>query len=222
MHSWDVTPSEAVNIQLSLSEKVILKKPDFQFNLIGGADISYNKYSNLAYAGIIIFEFPTLKEITRSYEISEINFPYIPGLLSFREIPILIKVWEKLNIKPHIMIFDGQGIAHPRRLGIASHFGIWYDIPTIGCAKSLLIGQYSEPRLKKGSKAFIYYKNEKIGVALRTRSNVKPVFISPGHKIDFITSVNIVMNCITKYRLPETTRLAHNFVNQLRLNKPVN
>ncbi len=216
MHPWNVKPSEAIKIQLELSKKVILEKPDFNLKLIGGADVSFNKHSNLGYAAIIVFEYPALIEVSRSIEISEINYPYIPGLLSFREMPILLKAWEKLKIKPQVMIFDGQGIAHPRRIGIASHFGIWNDISTIGCAKSLLTGKYKELGSTKGSKSFIYHKDEKIGIALRTRSNVKPVFVSPGHKMDFINSIDIVMNCITKYRLPETTRSAHKLVNQLR------
>ena len=218
-HSWNITPTEAIAIQKELRSKVELTSLEKEIHLIGGADISFNKYSEIIYAGIVVLKLPELVEVTRSIVVTRTSFPYIPGLLSFRETPALLEAWEKLDTRPDVMILDGQGIAHPRRLGIATHFGLLTGIPSIGCAKSLLTGKYDPPLNKKGTWSSLMDQNEQIGVILRTRENVKPVFVSPGHKIDFATSVELVMRCCTKYRLPETTRLAHRLVNELRTSK---
>ena len=219
IHSWDITPTEAVAIQKELRSRVELTGMESKIHLVGGADISFNKYSEVIYAGIVVLKFPELVEVTRSMVVTKTSFPYIPGLLSFRETPALLEAWEQLDPKPDVMILDGQGIAHPRRLGIAAHFGLLTGVPAIGCAKSLLTGKYDPPLNKKGAWSSLMDQNEQIGVVLRTRENVKPVFVSPGHKIDFPTSIELVMRCCTKYRLPETTRLAHRLVNELRTSK---
>ncbi len=187
-----------------------------EIKLIGGADISFNKYEDIVYAGIIVLSYPELKIIASVTIKSTTTFPYIPGLLAFREIPALLEAWEELQTKPDIMVLDGQGIAHTRRVGIATHFGLLTDVPSIGCAKSVLTGKFIYPGNKKFESSIMYDNGEEIGVALVTKINCKPVYISPGHKVDISTSVEIIKNCVRKYRIPEPTRLAHNLVNHAR------
>ncbi|MDH4129379.1 MAG: endonuclease V, partial [Spirochaetota bacterium] len=162
-HKWDVTPKEAVAIQRELQKYIIIKRLDKEINTIAGADISFNKKSNEVYAGIVVLKYPELIEIDRSLIKTNVSFPYIPGLLSFREIPPLIEAWNKLKISPDVVMLDGQGIAHPRRLGIASHFGLIVDKPTIGCAKSLLIGTYEKLEEGKNNYKYLFDKDEIIG-----------------------------------------------------------
>ncbi|MCX7796363.1 MAG: deoxyribonuclease V [bacterium] len=201
---------EAENLQRSLSEKIILSDRFSVLRFIGGVDTSFSKDGRVL-SVIVVMELESLKLTTISYHIDEVKIPYIPGFLSFREGPSIIEAWEKLKVKPDILLVDGQGYAHPRHLGIASHIGIVLDIPTIGCAKSILIGKYEEPGPLKGDFKPILYKGEMIGVALRTKDNIKPVFVSPGHRVSFESSVNIVLRSITNYRLPEPLRYAHRY-----------
>ncbi len=216
LHSWDVTPDEAIRIQNKLRGLVKVENLKSKINYIAGADISFDKGSNVVYAGIVVLKFQELEEIEHSLVITEVNFPYIPGLLSFRESPALIKAWEKIEVVPDVVVIDGQGIAHPRRFGIASHFGVLIDRPTIGCAKSLLVGRYDEPSEKAGSYSYLYDSGEIVGVALRTRDNVQPVFVSVGHKITLEESIEIILQTVKGFRIPEPTRRAHNLVNALR------
>ncbi len=216
LHPWNVTPDEAIKIQNKLRDLVKVENLKTEINYIAGADISFDKGSNVVYAGIAVLKFPELEEIERSLVIMEVSFPYIPGLLSFRESPALIKAWEKIEVVPDVVVIDGQGIAHPRRFGIASHFGVLIDRPTIGCAKSLLIGKYDEPAEKAGSYSYLYDSGEIVGVALRTRDNVQPVFVSIGHKITLEESIKIILQTVKGFRIPEPTRHAHNLVNALR------
>ncbi len=218
-HSWNVTPKEAIEIQKQMREQVCIQPLKKKVKYIGGADISLNIFSKTIFAGIGVFTYPELDPVTYSVLQSETAFPYIPGLLSFREVPALVEVWNKLSRKPDVLVVDGQGIAHPRRLGIATHIGILLDIPTIGCAKSPLYGVYEEPDKKAGSVSYIYDKyntQEIIGAALRTKDNVKPVIVSPGHKITLDESLVILKETSRGYRIPELTRRAHELVNQLR------
>lgn len=212
----DLTPTEAVEYQHELRKRIQISELKKDIKLIGGADISFNKYENTVYAGIIVLSYPELKPITSVTIISETTFPYISGLLAFREIPALLQVWEKLIIKPDLMVLDGQGIAHRRRVGIATHFGLLTDVPSIGCAKSVLTGKFKIPENKKFASSLMYDKEEEIGVALVTKLNCKPIYISPGHKINISQSIEIIKNCVGKYRIPEPTRLAHTLVNQAR------
>lgn len=216
IQNWNLTPTEAVALQKELRQQVKLEPLDKETKYVAGADISFNKYSETVYAGVVVLQLPELVEVDRSLVVSKATFPYIPGLLSFREIPSLLEAWETLRHKPDVVIMDGQGIAHPRRLGIASHFGLLTNVPTVGCAKSLLVGKYAGLGNQPGDTAPIIDRSETVGFALRTKTNVQPVFVSPGHRITFDESLRLVLRCITKYRLPETTRLAHNLVNQLR------
>lgn len=212
----NLSPAQAVALQKELRHQIRIEPFLKPVRTIGGADISFNKYEETVYAGIIVLSFPELKEIGRSTVISKTSFPYIPGLLSFREIPSLLKAWNQLEMKPDLMVLDGQGTAHPRRLGIATHFGLITGVPSIGCAKSLLTGKFDTLPETAGSTSLIYDENEVIGAALRTKNNTNPVFISPGHRINLDQSLAFINQCVSGYRIPEPTRKAHLLVNQLR------
>jgi deoxyribonuclease V len=215
-HSWNVTAGQAVAVQQQLREQVRLEPFDGTIRLIGGADISFNKYEPDIYAGIVLLDYDTQEVVLRATVKTRASFPYVPGLLSFREIPALLQAWELLPVQPEVMVMDGQGIAHMRRLGVASHFGLLTDQPTIGCAKSVLVGAFTEPKPEKGSFAPMVYKDEVVAYALRTKNKVKPVYISPGHRMDLESSRRIMLHCARGYRIPEPTRQAHLTVNAVR------
>lgn len=216
-HSWKVTCPQATAIQKRLAHRVDRKNRLQTPQWVAGADISLTRESPEAFAGIVVLNARTL-EIAEEYFIrGPIDFPYIPGLLSFREAPLLLKLFKKVSPAPQLVFFDGQGIAHPRRLGLASHMGLFLDCPTVGCAKSRLIGTHREPGVKKGCRARLKDdEGQTIGSVVRTRENCKPVFISVGHQIDLETAVRWTLKCTTRYRIPEPTRLAHNRVNAFR------
>ncbi|MCO6481039.1 MAG: deoxyribonuclease V [Phaeodactylibacter sp.] len=215
-HNWSLSPTEAVGLQRQLREKIRLAPFEGPIRHIGGADLSYNKGSDEFYAGIVVLDYDTMRPVAHSTVIRRSPFPYIPGLLSFREIPSLMEAWERLPFRPDIMAFDGHGIAHPRRMGIATHFGLLTDRPTIGCAKKRLTGQYEEPPLQRGAYTPLLDGEETIGFALCTKNKVKPVFVSPGHKISLEQSREIMLHCARGYKIPEPTRQAHLLVNNLR------
>ncbi len=183
---------------------------------VAGADVSFSKKDPRIFAAVVVLKLPELEIVEIATAVDTASFPYVPGLLSFREIPILIQAFKKLKQTPDIVLCDGQGIAHPRGIGLASHLGLFLDIPTIGCAKSRLIGEYRPVGEKQWSKSLLKHKGETVGTVLRTRAQVKPLFISPGHLIDLNGSVSIVKKCTGRFRLPEPTRQAHIAVNQLR------
>ncbi|MDJ1504909.1 deoxyribonuclease V [Xanthocytophaga agilis] len=216
-HSWDLSIPEAIALQKELRTQIQLTPLDKEIRYVAGTDISFNKFSDTVYAGIVVLDLTTLQEVARSMVVTETHFPYVPGLLSFREIPALLQAWEQLTFKPDLLIVDGHGIAHPRRLGIATHLGLALDMPTIGCGKSRLTGTYTLPDNEPGSTSPLWDRQDQIGIVLRSKRNTLPLFISPGHKITFAESVTIVQKCITKYRLPETTRKVHDAVNALRI-----
>ncbi|MCD6062412.1 MAG: endonuclease [Flavipsychrobacter sp.] len=211
-----VSPSEAISIQKEIRSQVNLVPLDREITMIAGADISFNKYSDTVYAGIIVLSYPDLEVIESASTVATTPFPYVPGLLAFREVPALQEVWQQLKQKPDVLILDGHGIAHPRRVGVASHFGILEGVATIGCAKSLLAGSFEMPANMPFSTSPMVHREETIGTALRTKINCKPVFVSPGHLITLTESVDIVKKCTRKYRIPEPTRLAHLLVNKVR------
>ncbi|MDB5265743.1 MAG: endonuclease [Parcubacteria group bacterium] len=217
---FKVTPKEAVQLQKQLREQVKLVPLEKAPVLIGGCDVSMNRFAKEGFAGFVTLTYPELVLIDHAVVKDTIPFPYVPGLLSFREIPMLAKAWERLKTKPDVLVVDGIGIAHPRRLGIATHLGLVLGIPTIGCAKSVLTGIYEEPGNEPGDISYLYDKYNKeeiIGAALRTKRNVKPVFVSPGHLITLQESIDLVYSCVRKHRLPEATRFAHNTVNEYRI-----
>lgn len=224
--------AEATQIQhelrkkINISEQKLLFGADLQpelipsnafyMNTIGGADISLNLYSTTIYAGIILLSFPRLQPLAYSLIKAETCFPYVPGFLAFREVPALVNVWEQLPRKPDLLVVDGHGIAHPRRMGIATHFGVVTGQATMGCAKNILCGQFQELAREKNSYSVIHDKQESIGYAFRSKNNTAPVYISPGHFIGLQNSLDIIQQCIGKYRIPEPTRLAHELVNRFR------
>lgn len=211
-HSWYLPPEAAIKLQKKLSNYVIKKSSIRKIRTVGGVDTGYK--NNIAKAVISILSYPDLALMASAAAREALSYPYVPGLLSFREGPVVLKALEHLEALPDLLIFDGQGIAHPRRLGIASHMGVLLDLPTIGCAKTRLVGIYEEPKNEAGHYTHLKDKGETIGAVVRTRSRVKPVFVSIGHKIDLDTSIHYVLNCCRGYRLPETTRLAHNLAAQ--------
>ncbi|KND47014.1 MAG: deoxyribonuclease V [Parcubacteria bacterium C7867-004] len=219
MNVWDVSPKEAVELQKRLRHEVLLTPLKQPPQHLGGCDVSMNRFAKEGFAGFVTMTYSELVVVDRTVIKDTIPFPYVPGLLSFREIPMLVKAWEKLATKPDVLVVDGIGIAHPRRLGIASHLGLVLGIPTIGCAKSVLIGTYDEPGTSAGSTSDLIdpKTGEVIGRALRTKDNVAPVFVSPGHLITLDESVGLLWSCVRKHRLPEPTRFAHNTVNEYRV-----
>jgi deoxyribonuclease V len=216
LHDWTMTPREAVELQKSLRERVRLAPLKKQIKTIAGADISFNKFSTVLYAGIVVMRLPSLEVIEEVGVVSETRFPYVPGLLSFRESPSVLEAWAKLKTEPDAVMFDGQGIAHPRRVGIASHVGLIINRPTLGCAKSVLVGKYEEPEEERGNWTELIDKGEVVGAALRTKTRVQPIFVSPGHLIDLEGAIRLTLESDGGYRQPEPTRRAHHLVNALR------
>jgi deoxyribonuclease V len=176
---------------------------------IGGGDVAYSKGGNLLFGAIVVLSFPEMDILDMATTDGKIPFPYIPSLLSFREGPILIKTFKKLKIRPDVMIYDGQGIAHPRGMGLASHMGLWFDLPSIGCAKTPLLSGFIYPGSLKGSLEWIRKDGKKVGAVLRTKEKVKPIFISPGHQIDLMTSIQLILESCRGFRIPEPLRGAH-------------
>jgi deoxyribonuclease V len=207
-HDWRVTTTEAIEIQNKLVGQ-ISRQGDVQPHYIAGVDVSVNRFDKMGIGAVVVLGYPGLNVVETRVVTGSIPFPYVPSLLSFREIPLLLPAFEKLTVKPDLCIVDGQGIAHPRRIGLAAHLGLCLDIPTIGCAKSRLCGSHEQPGNKAGNIVELKDKQEIIGMVVRTRTNVKPVYVSIGHKIDLNAAVRWVLNCCLGYRLPEPTRKAH-------------
>jgi deoxyribonuclease V len=219
LHRWDVTYREAVSIQHGLKEKLVLHDEDFpeQITTIAGADISYSTQSDLFFAAVVLLAYPAMEIIEETCVTQRASFPYIPGLLSFREGPAVLEAFEKLQSVPDVVIFDGQGIAHPRGMGLASHMGLFLDVPSIGCAKKRLVGVHGKVGHVVGDYADLLLDDHVVGAAVRTKNRVKPVFISPGHKIGTRRALDVVLSCCRGYRLPEPVRQAHMTVNRKRL-----
>lgn len=219
IHEWDLSCGQAVAVQQELASRLVIENSRLTLPVktIAGADISYARRSDLFFAVVAVFSYPGLELLEEAAHMERVTFPYVPGLLSFREAPPLLAAFAKLRRRPDVAIFDGQGIAHPRGLGLASHMGLFLDIPTIGCAKSRLVGTHGEVGGEAGSHADLLLHEKRVGAVLRTKRRVKPVFVSPGHRIGMDESVSVVMNCCRGYRLPEPTRRAHLAVNRLRL-----
>ncbi len=209
MHSWQVSPAQALDLQRRLAAQVSKSGQFDTPRFIAGVDISVGKAQGTATAAVVVLNYPELRVVETKVANGKLDFPYIPGLLSFRESPLTLAACQSLTISPDLILVDGQGIAHPRRFGIASHLGLFLNMPIIGCAKSLLCGSHEVPGEKPGSYAEVIERGETIGVALRTKLGVKPVYVSIGHKVDLQTTIYWVLECCRGYRLPEPTRLAH-------------
>jgi deoxyribonuclease V len=217
LHSWDVTPEEAIRLQRELAPHVVCRDTRLRMpQVIAGMDVSYDKGSPWIYAAIVVLRLPDLVEVETAGVRTRAGFPYVPGLLSFREGPAGLLAWARLTTRPDCLICDGHGLAHPRRLGLASHFGLWVYLPTIGCAKSLLVGTHAPLGATRGSTAELVHDGTVVGAAVRTRDGVSPVFVSVGHRTSLAAAVRTVLLCAPRYRVPEPIRRAHALVNRLR------
>ncbi len=215
-HRWDLSAPEARALQVELASQVDTSRPLPNWETLAAADVSYNRSSPNLYAAVVVVRVGTGEIVEKTEVAGPASFPYVPGLLSFREAPALLDAFRQLKTTPDVVLCDGQGIAHPRRLGIASHLGLWLGLPTIGCAKSRLCGQFEEPGLNRGARSPLVDRGEVIGAVVRTKNRVKPLFISPGHLCDLEGAVELVLSLSGKYRLPEPIRQAHDLVNEVR------
>jgi deoxyribonuclease V len=209
LHDWQLSIPEAVALQTRLASRISREDAAFSVNYIAGVDVSAPKSRGEGAAAVVILDYPGLKLVETKTVRGDIDFPYVPGLLTFREAPLVLRAFEQVNNVPALVFIDGQGIAHPRRFGIAAHIGLILDIPTIGCAKSRLCGTHEEPGLERGSFSDLVDGDETIGVVLRTKTGIRPLFISVGHKISLRQATEWVLVCCKGYRLPEPARLAH-------------
>jgi deoxyribonuclease V len=216
LHDWDLTPTEAVALQRELARRVVTDTPLADCRLIAGADVSYNRFSSTFYAGVVVVRVEDGEVVERCGAVRDSPFPYVPGLLSFREAPALLEAFGKVESRPDAVMCDGQGLAHPRRFGIACHLGLWLDVPAIGCAKSHLTGTFEEPAKGAGSASPLRLGGDLVGEVVRTKARTKPVFVSPGHRIDVASATRWVLASCRGYRVPEPTRQAHLYVNELR------
>lgn len=218
LHPWDLTPEGAVALQRQLAGQVDTHARLSRFDLVAGADISYNRFSDTLYAGVVVLRADDWSVVEKHGVVAEATFPYRTGLLTFREAPALLEAFAKVQAEPDAVMIDGAGFAHPRRIGSASHVGLCLDRPTIGCAKTRLIGRSDELPREAGSVVPLLDKGEVIGSVVRTKTGVNPVFVSVGHKIDLTGAVRLVLASCKGYRIPEPTRQAHLYVNELRRN----
>ena len=217
LHNWNLSYSQAIALQKQLSKKVRSTRLKNKPKTIAGIDCAFSRDKKRIIACVVLLNLPGFEPIETENAVQKLTFPYIPGLLSFREAPACIAAVEKLKHEPDAFIIDGQGIAHPRRFGLACHLGLFFDKPTVGCAKSRLTGSFEDPPFGKGSYSSLKDDREIIGAVVRTRTNVKPVFVSVGNKCSLKNAIEITLNCTTKYRIPEPTRLAHQLVSALKL-----
>ena len=206
-HAWDVSPADAREIQRQLRRRVLVEPLDRPPEIVAGVDVSVK--GGQARAAVVLFSCPDLIPFQATTAEMAASFPYVPGLLAFREGPVVLAALEQLEDRPDVLMFDAQGLAHPRRMGLATHLGVLLDVPAVGCAKSRLWGEHEEPGEEKGCWAPLMDGDEVIGAVVRTRDRVNPVFVSIGHRVDLETAVSLVLCCATKYRLPEPTRWAH-------------
>jgi deoxyribonuclease V len=236
LHDWNLEPKGAVALQQELRSSIVVEPLSVPVTLVAGCDLSFDRGSDVGYAGIVVIRLPELEVVDSAGVEGTIGFPYIPGLLSFRESPLLLRAWERLRTRPDAVMIDGHGLAHPRRFGIACHFGLLVDVPTVGCAKSVLVGAYEGLADEPGAVAPLIHAGESVGVALRTKRATAPIFVSVGHRTDLASAVSLAMACRTpvltpgatppliadgpppnaRYRIPEPTRQAHLLVNEMR------
>ncbi len=217
LHRWDVTAQEAIRIQQELRAHLVARDgAGAEFQTIAAMDVSYDRRSPWLFATIVVMRLPGFQVIDTVGVRAQARFPYIPGLLSFRESPAGLEAWEKLRTRPDCLICDGHGYAHPRRFGFACHFGLWVDLPTIGFAKSVLVGRFEPPAVERGSMTCLVDEGEVIGAAVRTKEAAAPVFVSIGHRISLERAAGTVLACSSGYRIPEPVRQAHALVNRLR------
>lgn len=213
---WPRNFEQAKALQESLRKRVRLHPLRTRLRRIAGCDVSLERAADRVYAAVVVLAWPGLERLEVAHAVRKADFPYVPGYLSFREGPVLDLAFRRLRIRPDLVIFDGQGIAHPRRFGLASHLGVLWRVPSVGCAKSRLVGAAKDPGIRKGDWTPLRDGTEVIGSVLRTRDGVRPVFVSPGHRVDHAGARRVVLRAATRFRLPEPTRLAHGEVNDVR------
>ena len=215
-YPWPGNTSAAKEMQQKWCKKLNFSPLNTRPSLIAGADISCNRFEKTVYAGIVVLDYASLDVIERTGVVEEVAFPYIPGYLSFREVPSLMKAWNKLKVKPTVVMLDGHGVLHPRRMGVASHFALEAKVATLGCAKKRLTGDHALVDERPGQYQPVHLENKLSGYVLRSRKNANPIYISPGNRMDCDDALHIAMHCLKGYRLPEPTRQAHLYVNELR------
>lgn len=215
LHRWDLAPQDAIALQNDLANRLIDDQAldVLAIRTVAGVDVSVK--DGTSQAAVVVASFPDLQILETVTAQLPTQYPYIPGLLTFREGPVLEQAFQQLQHTPDVFIFDGMGQIHPRRMGIAAHMGLWLDRPTIGCGKTHFIGDYAEPGTQKGDSSPLHYKGQQLGMVLRTRNNVKPIYISVGHRAELQSAVQLTLACITRYRLPEPIRMAHNAAGQI-------
>lgn len=216
LHAWPQSARDAIALQRELAGRVRLEPIEDGVRFLGGADLSISRDGEELIAGIVVWDMQMRCIVEQHTARVPCRFPYVPGLLSFREIPGILEVARKLRTTPDALLCDAQGLAHPRRFGLACHLGLWLDLPTVGCAKSRLCGEYREPAVAKGCATRLVLDGEQVGVVLRTRGRVKPIFVSPGHRCDHASAKRLALAASIKYRLPEPVRLAHQLVTRAR------
>ena len=217
MHDWNLTPTEAVAAQRELRARLVTEPPPaWTPRLVAGADVSMDRDSPRAWAGLVVIDAQTMETVDQATAEVTLRFPYVPGLLSFRELPAVFAAWERLATRPDVVIFDGVGYAHPRRFGLACHGGVLLDTPSIGCAKSILVGTHEPLDERRGSTAPLVHRGEIVGMAVRLRERTRPVYVSIGHRMSLDVAVALVQRMAAGFREPETTRRAHRLVNDLR------
>ena len=214
---WEMTVAQAREIQQALRSRLVTEPPPgFAPRLVAGADVSVERFRHYGYAAIVVVDLQTMDVVDEAGAAAELRFPYVPGYLSFRELPPLQTCWNALRVRPDVVVFDGHGYAHPRRFGLACHGGVLWDVPSIGCAKSPFIGTHGPLAEERGATAPIVHEGETVGMVVRTRAGTQPLYVSPGHRMDLPTAVELVLRLAPRYRQPETTRRAHARVNELR------
>jgi deoxyribonuclease V len=214
---WDLTVAQARDIQQQMRGQLVLEPPpSFAPRFVAGADVSMERFKHYGYAAIVVIDLQTMQTVDEAAHAAELRFPYVPGYLSFREIPVLQACWDALRVRPDLVVFDGHGYAHPRRFGLACHGGVTWDVPSIGCAKNPFIGTHGPLGEARGATADVVHEGETVGVALRTRAGAKPLYVSAGHRMNLPTAIEMILRLAAKYRQPETTRRAHERVNALR------
>jgi len=209
VHSWNLTPRAAIAVQQRLRSKVVRLGRPRAVRTVAGTDVGFEHGGAIARAAVAVLSFPELELVDYAVVRRPARFPYVPGLLSFREMPALLAALDRLRVKPDLLLCDGHGLAHPRRFGLACHLGVLRGIPSIGVAKSRLVGEHAEPAQRRGASAALRDRGETIGAALRSRTGTRPIFVSIGHRVSLPAAVRYVLACTTRFRLPETTRWAH-------------
>jgi deoxyribonuclease V len=216
LHSWSLTPTEAIALQRELAGRIDTRAPLTRYELVAGADVSYNRFSPNLYAAVVVLRSSDWSVVEVQTAAGQSAFPYVPGLLSFRESPIVLEAFARLKATPDVVMCDGQGFAHPRRFGLACHLGLWLELPCLGCAKTRLLGTFREPGKRAGAMTQLRDKDEVIGRVVRTKFATNPVYVSVGHRIDLASAVRLVLRSCRGFRIPEPTRQAHIHVNALR------